>query len=135
MRILSRIIICLLIFFLVMSICVEYKANAITMKDIADEAGSIIDKGKDKFSDTMGGDGIDKITDPLLGIAQILMTIGVGVILIVGVVMGIKYMSASPEEAAKLKQQLVGLVVAAVVVLGAWTIWSVAIDIASKLEQ
>lgn len=46
---------------------------------------------------------------------------GFGIIVLVGatIIMGIKYMFASPEEAAKLKQQLVGLVVAAVVIFGA----------------
>ena len=58
-------------------------------------------------------------------IANILTAIGVFVLVGVTIVMGIKYMFATPEEAAKLKQQLIGLVVSAVVVLGATAIWKI----------
>lgn len=47
--------------------------------------------------------------------------------------MGIKWITAKPDEQAKLKQQSVGLLVAAVVVIGAFTIWSIALKIVSQL--
>ena len=50
----------------------------------------------------------------------------------VTIVMGIKYMFATPEEAAKLKQQLIGLVVSAVVVLGATAIWKIIYKVLSS---
>lgn len=60
----------------------------------------------------------------MVGLGSILTTIG-GVIVLVGIlVIGIQYMMATPEEAAKLKTKLVGLVVAGIVILGAWGIWS-----------
>ena len=36
-------------------------------------------------------------------------------------------MMASPEEAAKIKGQLVGLVISAIVIFGAWGIWSLVV--------
>ncbi len=39
--------------------------------------------------------------------------------------MGIKYMTATPEEAAKLKTKLVGIAIAGIVILGAYGIWMI----------
>ena len=61
--------------------------------------------------------------------AQLMLGIGVFVLVGVTIVMGIKYVFASPEEAAKLKQQLVGLVVSAVVIFGAVGIWTLAYNV------
>lgn len=59
----------------------------------------------------------------LLPIAEILTMIGTGVVIICAIVIGIKYMVASPDEQAKLKKQMVGLVVATIVIFGAYGIW------------
>lgn len=73
-----------------------------------------------------------EILKPIVGI---LTAIGVIALIVITMIMGIKYMFATPEEAAKLKQQLIGLVVSAVVVLGATAIWKIIYNIlvASKL--
>ena len=63
------------------------------------------------------------------GLAKILTTIGAGVLIIVITYMGIKYFISSPEEQAKLKGQLIGVVVSAVVIFGAVSIWKLAINI------
>ena len=97
---------------------------------VTDEATSWIEKGKNLFGDL--GISTDDITTPIVPLAQALTTIGVGIILCVAAVMGIKWMTANPEEQAKLKQQSIGLVVAAVVVLGSYTIWSIALKIVSQ---
>ena len=57
------------------------------------------------------------------GIGQLLTTIGFAIILVGFLILGIKYMTASPEEAAKVKKQLVGLSISAVVLFGAFAIW------------
>ena len=90
-----------------------------------------------KIGQSQGGSQIqgNEIGEILRPIVNILTAIGVIVLVAVTVIMGIKYMFATPEEAAKLKQQLIGLVVAAVVVLGATAIWKIIykILVASKL--
>ena len=68
-----------------------------------------------------------------LPMARILLSIGIIVLVGVTMVMGIKYMFASPEEAAKLKQQLIGLVVSALVIFGAVGIWSLAYQVLSSV--
>lgn len=86
-----------------------------------------------------GDDVIDlndeNITGTFVGIGQVLTTIGV-IICVIGLcVLGIKYMTASPEEAAKIKTQLIGLVVAAIVIVGAYGIWSFAYNFLSGITN
>ena len=80
---------------------------------------------------TNGNTTIDttEITTEFAGLAKILTTLGAGVLIIVITYMGIKYFISSPEEQAKLKGQLIGVVVSAVVIFGAVSIWELAINI------
>ncbi len=48
-------------------------------------------------------------------------------------IVGIKYMTATPEEAAKLKTKLVGLVIAGIVIIGAYAIWRLAYNLFSGM--
>lgn len=66
------------------------------------------------------------------GLGQILTMIGAGVMVAVTTYMGIKYLTAGPEAQAKLKTQLIGVVVSGVVIFGAYGIWSIVIKIASQ---
>ena len=66
------------------------------------------------------------------GLGQILTMIGAGVMVAVTTYMGIKYLTAGPEAQAKLKTQLIGIVVSGVVIFGAYGIWSMVIKIASQ---
>ena len=97
------------------------------LEEIETEGDKLIDKGKEMFEGT--GIEVTEITDVILPIAKALTTIGVGILLCVAAVMGIKWLTANPEEQAKLKQQSIGLVVAAGVIFGAYTIWSIALRI------
>lgn len=102
------------------------------LNSYSQQASNFLNIGKNEF--TSRNIQVKDITDVLMPLGRILTTIGVGIILCVAAVMGIKWVTAKPDEQAKLKEQLVGLAVAAVVVLGAYTIWSIALDIATKLE-
>ena len=87
-----------------------------------------LDKGKEEGEVQINKFGIAGILRPII---EILTAIGVIVLIAVTIIMGIKYMFATPEEAAKLKQQLIGLVVSSVVVLGAAAIWKIVYNLLS----
>ena len=53
-----------------------------------------------------------------LPIGQILFTIAAGVLVIVGVIMGVKYMMASANDKANIKEKLIWYIVSIVVVTG-----------------
>ena len=61
----------------------------------------------------------------------LLFPLGIAVTVIVGGVLGIKFMLASAEDKAKVKESLVPYVVGCVVIYGAFGIWKLTIEIFS----
>ena len=51
--------------------------------------------------------------------------IGAGVLVAVITLMGIRYLTATPDKQAALKEQLIGVVVAGIVIFGAYGIWKI----------
>ena len=74
-----------------------------------------------------------KIGEILTPLANILLAIGTVVVVIVGVVMGIKYVTSPPDAQGKLKTQLVGLFISTVVLYGAYGIWTISYNILKDL--
>lgn len=74
-------------------------------------------------TDTAKNISLDDIAKPFSDLGNILRFIGIGIVVIATTYMGILYMISPPEKQAKLKQQLIGLVVAAVVIIGGYYIW------------
>ena len=68
-------------------------------------------------------------------LASLLLGIGTVVLVIVTAIMGVKYMSATPEMRGKLKTQLIGVAVSAIVLFGAYGIWSIAYTIMNDLTK
>ena len=54
------------------------------------------------------------------------MTVAIIVLTIATLVMGIKYMMATPDKKATIKKQLIGLIASALVIFSSYTIWSIA---------
>lgn len=109
------------------------KSSAVQVKNFDQMKSSIQDfmnRGKNGNSANMSGDDMKNIIIP---IANILTAVGVIVLVAVTIIMGIKYMFATPEEAAKLKNQLIGLVVSGVVILGATAIWKIVYNILNSV--
>lgn len=105
-----------------------YKVEALTLSEMQSETNEFISKGKNGSGD-IEGDGIFK---DLADMGSILTTIGAGVLVAATLYMGIKYMTASPEAQAKLKQQLIGLVVSGFVIFGSYAIWKIVVTIVEK---
>ena len=92
-----------------------------TWDELASDAKTFISKGKEKNIINSSD-----VATTIMPIAQTLVAIATGVLVVVTAIMGIKYATTtSPDEQAKLKKQLVGLVVSVIVVFGAQAIWAV----------
>ena len=102
---------------------IENRVSAITLGEMATDIETFKSKGDALSVDTA------QMESEFAGLGKILTTIGAGVLLIVITYMGIKYFISSPEEQAKLKGQLIGVVVSAVVIFGAYSIWKMAVSI------
>ncbi len=70
-----------------------------------------------------------KVTEKFTGLGQALTMVGTGVMVAVIAYMGIKYMTAGPDAQAKLKTQLIGVVVSGVVIFGAYHIWKLVLNV------
>ena len=66
-------------------------------------------------------------------IYNILFPLGIAITVIIGGVLGIKFMMASAEDKAKIKESMIPYVLGCVVIYGAFGIWKLAITIFSAL--
>lgn len=107
-------------------------AEVSTSKKIFDAGKSWLDLGK---SQQEAGTTPENFVDDFIGIGQVLVSIGIATILIVSVIMALKWITATPDKQAKLKQQLVGLAVAIVVIFGAVGIWNLVRGIMTHVEN
>lgn len=125
--ILNKIVVCIAVIFLLLSVfncrISEAKTDLDTMQK---QAQSFIEAGKTE------GKGIDfdNALGDIAAIGSILTTIGAGVMVGVVTYMGIKYLTAGPEAQAKLKTQLIGVVVSGMVIFGAYAIWKIVVNVA-----
>ena len=62
-----------------------------------------------------------------------LLTIAIGVTLLTGAIMGIKFITQSVDDKAKIKESMVPWIVGIIVSFGEFTIWEVAVNVFSSL--
>ena len=72
--------------------------------------------------------------EQIIELGQVLVYIGLVTLLIVTAVMAIKWITATPDKQAKLKQQFIGLVISIIVIFGAVGIWNVVKGILFEVE-
>lgn len=104
------------------------------LQGILSAGGSWIEEGKNNSSGVSGMDVLDFV-DKFSGIGQILVAVGTVALVIIGGVMAIQWITATPEKQAKLKTQLIGLVISAVVIYGAIGIWNFVRELGKKTEE
>ena len=101
--------------------------------------GEIITAGKGFISEgsskSVSGTSEDEFADALSPIGSILAGVGIVIFLAVLAIMAIKWIVAKPDQKAKLQQQFVGYVVAAIVFFGAVGVWQLARDIMQKISD
>ena len=123
-RIMINILSIILILFLLINIC-PTKTQAVNLDGIMSGADNFIEKGKNgttTIDETQLQNTSDLIYNILLGVSMVIAVI-------VGIILGIKYMMASTEEKAEVKETLVPYVVSCVIMFGAFTIWKIVINI------
>lgn len=66
-------------------------------------------------------------------ISGVLLSIAIGVTIISGVILGIKFVTQSIEDKAKIKESMVPWVIGILVSFGAFTIWEIAVNVFQNL--
>lgn len=122
----ARISLIMVILFVVISAFNSVSATSL-LQNMQDQADTFLSNGA-----AQSNVNYTAIAKEFVGLGQILTMIGAGVMVAVTTYMGIKYLTAGPEAQAKLKTQLIGVVVSGVVIFGAYAIWSIVINIASQ---
>lgn len=105
-----------------------YLKNPTLLDKMQSQASGFLEKGKEGE----GSFDTSSITNDFVGLGQILTMIGAGVMVAVVSYMGIKYIMSPPDKQAALKQQLIGVVVAGIVIFGAYGIWNAILTVVSK---
>ena len=123
----AKISLLMLILFVVISAFNIVKAEEDLLTKMETQAKGFLTEGANQSNIST-----TNIAKEFSGLGQILTMIGAGVMVAVTTYMGIKYLTAGPEAQAKLKTQLIGIVVSGVVIFGAYGIWSMVIKIASQ---
>jgi len=126
-------IICMLVMMIcVMSSVYPVKVAATSggslLHDMEDQTKAFVNQGEKQVK---GNINYDNVVKDFVGLGQILTFLGGGIVVAVVIYMGIKYLTAGPEAQAKLKTQLIGVVVSAMVIFGAYFIWSTVVNVAS----
>ena len=120
-------LLCMFILFLTILYPTNVKAS-MSLDDIMDGADSFLEKGEANggvnttIDDYALQNTSDFLYNILLGISSVLA-------IVVGMILGIKYMSATSEDKADIKQTLPAYIISCVVVFGAFTIWKLVINI------
>lgn len=107
------------------------KAAGDFINTMESDASSFINQGANAVKGSSGFK-IGDITEDFVGIGQVLTMVGAGVMVAVVSYMGIKYIISPPDKQAALKQQLTGVVVAGIVIFGAYGIWSAILKVVSN---
>lgn len=120
----KKIYVLLIISLLIVSIC--NNVWAFTGEEIVSKAS------------TFAGGGTQQITTASMttfsnSISGILLGIGMIIIFVVGTLLGIKYMTGTAEGKAKVMDSLVPFVIGVVVIFGAYTIWTIAVNVINKI--
>ena len=125
MKIEKYITIILVITFLLLSFSASYsRTNASALSNIVSGADGFIQNGQG--SSKIDNDDIHNLSDSLY---NILLIIGTVIAMIVGVVLGIQFITGSVEAKSKVKESLIPYVVGCIVIFGAFGIWKLAITV------
>ena len=97
--------------------------------DIFSDANKFINKGKSGQDDF----DIENFKINIDTIYNILLTIGIALTVIIGGILGIKFMMASAEDKAKIKEAMIPYVVGCIVIYGAFFIWQITVSLVENI--
>lgn len=98
--------------------------------DIISSADSFVEEGKNNPNIIVNK---NTLNIEIRKMYNVLLSIGVAAAVLVGVILGMKYMLESAEEQAKIKETLVAYAIGCVVLFGAFAIWRVVIEILKQV--
>lgn len=115
--------------FIITFILMIFCSNKVfALESIKEPADSFIDKGSGTTVITT-----DEAWEILLPIAQILLAIASVVLVITYMYLGIQYMITDPQGKANIKQRLIGLVIATIIIYGGVGLFTIIINLFNSI--
>lgn len=104
-------------------------SNASSWGDIISTGDEFIRDGSSE-TDMVEQDELDNAIDKIY---NLLLALGIIISVLVGAMLGIKFMVGSIEEQAKIKETLIPYIIGCIVVFGAFGIWRILIVVLGKI--
>ena len=111
-------------------------ATDISISSIFQKGNDFISSGQSQVEQNSGA-GIteDELAAKFIPVGKVLVAVATATLFIVTAIMGIKWITATPEQQAQLKKQMIGLVVSIIVIYGAVGIWTIVRNIMTNLTR
>lgn len=122
-----------IIIILIFAISIIFSNNVQALGSVFSDADAFLDNPNGTAISNTIDEGKLKETSNFM--YKLLMAVGIIVMFIVGTIIGIQYMVASAEDKAKVKESLVPYIIGCVVIFGAFTIWSIAVNIGQGITS
>ena len=106
------------------------RADSTSAGDIIEGADAFISKGETNANDKIQPTDLMKMSDTLY---NILLVVGIIAAVIVGLIMGIKFLLGSIEEKAEIKAMIIPYIIGCVIVFGAFTIWQIIVNLLQSM--
>lgn len=121
-RVIFLVILVILIGIIFLPVTTSFATSGVQDWDtLKDQASQFIDKGKSSIVITN-----EDVTKLVLPIGRMLVAVASGVLVVITAIMGVKYATTqSPDDQAKVKKQLIGVLVSTIVVFGGQAIWAI----------
>ena len=113
----------------ILTITISNYANASSLTDIWDGADDFLQSGQSGLDETIDEEKLQTMSDILY---NILLAIAIVAAVIMGLFIGIRFMTGSIEQKAKIKETLIVYIAGCVIAFGAFGIWRLVINIMSQ---
>ena len=131
-QIIFRIMIILIIFILMQHIFAPIISNASTWDEIIEKGDTFVDNGKNN-AESDNTVNWEEIQADQQVIYRILFVTAIVAAVIIGAILGIKFMTESVEGQAKVKEMLIPYVAGCIVAFGSFGIWKLIVTVLSSI--
>lgn len=125
----SKIFIKVIVLLLIVNLIFLPTANATTIDNILESGENFLEAG-DPVGNTINEQALQETSSFLF---KTLLVIAICISVIIGAILGIQFILGSAEGKAKVSEALVPYVVGCAIVFGAFTIWSIIVNIGQEI--
>ncbi len=132
---------CIITILLTVSIMFSYSEITFASTSIGDvvegahgfeDAGESLDSNTVSGSMTVDDSGIQEVSGVMY---NAFLIVGIVVAVIVGLIIGIKFMTGNAQEQAKVKETIIPYIAGCIIIFGAYTIWRIVVTVLNTTQS